>query len=485
MHPDRVRVGVGVAIIALVGALYLLTIRPGHYWGDDFALYILHARNISEGTPYGDTGFIYNPSYASLSPRTYPPVYPLMLAPIIRRGGMNLEAMKVETMLFFPAALFMIFLLFRNELRFHHAMALIAMLGFSPFFWDFKDGIRSDLPFLFFVYTAFIGIRIANEAAASRHSMWPGTLLAGVAACLAYGTRTLGLLIVPSLWVSDLMIHRKPTRLTVVVTLMCGAWVILQTIFLGRDASYLDQLAGWSPRVILNNSVYAMSIAHFWANGYSKAAAALLCLVFCGLSVCGYLVRARRRVTVLEVFILLYIAVILSWPAEQGFRFLIPVMPLLLFYSFLGLEEILALGRVLLGRVIFVALMAAVFLSYVGEYSTIDFKSPGVGVHAKSAREFFKFITEQTHEDEVFVFAKPRALALFTGRHASACHQPHDDKDLWNYFQKIGAAYVALGPPKDDPLRCFVEQHGDRFDPVYSNAEFIIYRIKRESMARP
>lgn len=481
MHSDRVKTAVAAAIIVLVVAFYLLTLRPGHYWGDDFALYILHARNIAEGASYGDTGYIYNPSYPFLSPRTYPPMYPLMLAPIIRWGGMNLEAMKIETMLFFPAALFVVFLLFKHDLRFDYTIALMVMLGFSPFFWDFKDGIRSDLPFLFFVYLAFLGVHLANKAAASRSSLLPGTLLAGVAAGLACEARTLGLLIVPSLWVSDLVIHKKPTRLTVAVTLMCAAWVVLQTALLGRDASYFDQFAGWSPRVILSNSVYAASLAHFWANGYDKSAAALLCLVFCGLAACGYLAKARERVTILEVFLPLYLLVILNWPAEQGFRFLIPVIPLLLFYSFLGLERIRSLGRIQLERRVFVGLMAAVFLSYAGEYSTMDFKSPGIGVHTKSAGKFFKFVAGQTRKDDVFVFAKPRALALFTGRHAAACHKPRDDADLWNYLQKINATYAALGPPDDEPLRLLVEQHCDCFDPVYSNADFRVYRIKRKA----
>ena len=481
MHSERAKTAVAAAIVVLVGVFYLLTIRPGHYWGDDFALYILHAKNIAEGTPYGETGFIYNASYASLSPRTYPPVYPLMLAPVIRWGGMNLEAMKMETMLLFPAALFVIFLLFRYELRFDYAVALLAMLGFSPFFWDFKDGIRSDVPFLFFVYLAFWGVHLAGKAAASRSSLLPGTLLAGVAACLACETRTLGFLIVPSLWASDLVIHKKPTRLTVAVTLMCAAWVVLQTVILGRDASYFDQFAGWSPRVILSNSIYAASLAYFWANGYSKVAAAILCMIFCGLAVCGYLAKARERVTILEVFLPLYLLVIVSWPAEQGFRFLIPIMPLFLFYSFLGLERIRSLGRIRLERRVFVALMAAVFISYAGEYSTMDFKSPGVGVHTESAGEFFKFVAGQTRKDDVFVFAKPRALVLFTGRRASACHVPRDDMELWNFFEKIGATYVALGPPDDKPLRALVERNGDRFVPVYSNADFRIYRIRGET----
>ena len=45
-----------VAIIVLVGLFQILTIRDGHGWGDDFARYIQHAKNIVEGEDYGALG---------------------------------------------------------------------------------------------------------------------------------------------------------------------------------------------------------------------------------------------------------------------------------------------------------------------------------------------------------------------------------------------------------------------------------------------
>lgn len=477
MLSDRAKMAVAAVLVVLIGVFYILTIRPGHYWGDDFALYILHARNIVEGVPYAQTGYIYNPSNPALSPKTYPPVYPMMLAPVIRWCGMNLEVMKVETILAFLAALFVIFLLFRKDLRFRHTVALVAMLGLNPFFWDFKDRICSDFPFLLFLFLSFLGMRMAGEAEKSGRAQLHGTLLAGLACCLACGSRTLGYLLIPSLVAADVVTRRRVSRLSVSVTLMCGAWVILQGALEGRDSSYFDQFAGWSPSVILHNLIYAASVAHFWANGYSRVAAVLLCLVFCGLAVPGYLSRVRERVTVLEVFLPLYVGVILVWPSEQGFRFFIPVIPLLLFYSFRGLEKI----REAPARKLFGVLMAAVLVSYAGEYSTQDFRSPGDGIHTENARAFFGFVSEQTRGEDVFVFAKPRALILCTGRRAAAGHRPKDDMDLWNYFGRIGATHVALGPVDDPPLRLLVERDGARFDPVYSNAEFRLYRIRDTS----
>src|SRR5262245_14683241 len=60
-------------------------------WGDDFALYIAHARNLVEGTSYTDTKFVYNPANAWYSPRAYPPGFPILLAPVYALQGLDLH----------------------------------------------------------------------------------------------------------------------------------------------------------------------------------------------------------------------------------------------------------------------------------------------------------------------------------------------------------------------------------------------------------
>ncbi len=57
-----------IVTVTGIAAWHLLTIRAGHDWGDAFSLYIQHAKNIVEGRPYADTGYLYNPSLPVLSP---------------------------------------------------------------------------------------------------------------------------------------------------------------------------------------------------------------------------------------------------------------------------------------------------------------------------------------------------------------------------------------------------------------------------------
>jgi hypothetical protein len=88
----KIKILTAVTVVAMVGVFYLVTIREGHRWGGDFSMYIHHAKNIVEGIDYRDTGYIYNPFYPSLGPKTYPPVFPLLLSPIYKWFGLKLKS---------------------------------------------------------------------------------------------------------------------------------------------------------------------------------------------------------------------------------------------------------------------------------------------------------------------------------------------------------------------------------------------------------
>src|SRR5436309_10610680 len=83
---------VSCAIAVGTGVFFSLTLRPGHDWGDDFAHYIGHARNLVEGRPYRDTGYLFHPRVNN--PDTYPPVFPLLLAPVYMLRGLDLTSLK-------------------------------------------------------------------------------------------------------------------------------------------------------------------------------------------------------------------------------------------------------------------------------------------------------------------------------------------------------------------------------------------------------
>ncbi len=480
MTAKRTRILVVLAIIAATGVLYLTTIRPGHRWGGDFSLYISHAKNIAEGRPYADTGFIYNPYYPHLSPDSYPPVYPLLLAPVYKAFGLNLTAMKVQNVLLFLACLAVLYLFFRRKLPFHYTAVLVGIIAFNPWFWDFKDEILSDISFLLFTYLALLYIQKSYDSYEAGQPRIRNAVMTGVLVCLSYGARSLGLMLVPSVILHDLIRYRKPTRFSSIVTAIFVAFVGLQTIFLRSDASYLASIVYSPESIIYKLFLDTRPVSDLWANGYLPAVKMLLFAVLTLLAFVGYIIRLRTKISYLEIFPVLYMIPIVIAPAVYGTRYLIPVIPLYVYYALAALNEWPVLQRKKLAGGVFWVLTAIIAVSYAAKYTSVDYGPLEQGIAQPDSVELFDFIKTRTEPDDVIIFRKPRVMALMTGRPSSVYHLTKNPGQLWEYFGEIDARYVVVGRPfREDMgfLVQFLQRYAKNLEQVFANRDFKVYRI--------
>jgi hypothetical protein len=467
-------------VILAVGVFHLSTIRRGHDWGDDFAMYIGHARNIAEGVPYADTGFVHNPLRPMYAPPAYPPVFPLILAPIHTIAGLNLTAMKMELVVLFLAALGLIALMAGTELSSRDLAAMAILVGFNPFFWNFKDSVLSDIPFLLFVFMSFHFIE-------AFHRSGPRRCLFGIAAvisvCLAYGTRSLGLVFVPCLLLHDALRFRRLSGLTMAIGVSLVACRLLEG-WVGVSGAYgLGQLSLHPRSVIQNIRIYAEALTAFWDNGHSRALCISLSILISAIALVGYWTLLRRRISLQEIFLPTYLAVILAWPGVQGTRFLIPVFPLILFYLFVGMRRLLQFSRARIQTMGFAAMLVLTLLTYAGAYVRQDFGPIREGMAKRETRELFEFIRGTAGPDDLVLFRKPRALALYARTRTSIWPDSENDEVMREHLRKSGARYVILGAGPQSPLPRgpqslvrFVEERPDIFRGVYSNADFEVYR---------
>lgn len=122
--------------------------------------------------------------------------------------------------------------------------------------------------------------------------------------------------------------------------------------------------------------------------------------------------------------------------------------------------------------------------SYGASYSTRELGPLSEGVGTTASAELFTLVSTQSAADDVLIFRRPRALALFTGRRASVYHTVRDDGELLAYMDGIGARYLVTGPePADDGgfLREFAERHPERFERVLTNADYRVYGARAPS----
>ncbi|MGE0610077.1 MAG: hypothetical protein AB7O62_23500 [Pirellulales bacterium] len=498
-----------LAILLAVASVHVMLLRPGHVWGDDFSMYLLHARCIAEGRAFTDTPYIYNPDYAFLGPPAYPPIAPLLMAPVYCLFGLNLLAIKGLMVGCFVAALGFLALLVRQRLWPWYVALLLVLVGVNVFYLRWIPYIGSDAPFLVFLFLALWLMEMMlghstvplakgdGEGVSIKKPKLPLALAVGVTIYLAFGTRTVGGVLLPVLLVTDLLRSRRLSRGTLLASLVFALLVAAQYLLIRpTGGGYADQL-NLEPLVLARNAAqYASRLVAVWSNGYWVPLAAALGLAFLVLALLGYVRAVRQRIGATEVFPVLYLGVILLFPSYQGERFLLPVLPLYVFYALLGLQcpWLESGGRE--RRWIAPTLVSLVLTTTAARLSAHDFGAIAEGLHRPESAALFDFVSQHTGPDDVFVFAKPRALGLMTGRRAAAFHRATDDSQMWDFLDRINAGYVVSfdndRPLADEEeralanyLRAFIARHGQRLEPVYANPDFRVYHIRRNGAALP
>ena len=472
--------------ILLLGGLYLATLRPGHEWGGDFSLYVAHARNLAEGRDYADTGYIYNPHFPSLSPRTYPPVFPLLLVPVYLTFGLNLMAMKAFLILFFMAFLWVFSLILRRHLSLPYVVACLLLVGLNPFCWQHKDRLLSEMPFMLFAYLALLLIEKAHEPGRTR--LWVWGLATGAIAFLAFGTRTVGVVLVPSLIACELVRNRRlgSFALTAVATFSVG--VMLEKLLLTLDGSYMDQVKYDLMLCVRVAVTEIKALALFVDNGYSRVAS--LALASCLLVLAGLtcLVRLRSGLRAYDWFVVFNFLLLAAWPfAEWDQRYQMPVMPFCFLYVCEGLYRLRAMSWGRFVTPVAATLGLAILVSYVTRYNRLEAGPFRHGICAPESVALFDYIKTNTRQDDVFLIQMPRELALYTGRRASGHHVPPSDEHLVNYLREIGATHVVLCREFTSSrmiLEPFLERQADRFDQIYARGQFVLYRVRQDTLAR-
>ena len=227
-------------------------------------------------------------------------------------------------------------------------------------------------------------------------------------------------------------------------------------------------------------------MAQFFDNGYHRLIFLQygLFVIFTVCAFIGYFIRTKS-ISIYEIFIPFYLSVVILWPTPEGFRFLIPIVPLFIFYFFLGIHQISTFiskhytqfSSIKLEKVLVTALLMLSFLAYTLKYTTCDFRSIKEGINKKETKELFNYITNHTEATNIFMYKKPRILSLFTGRKASAYFQSPDDRDLWNYLNRIGATHLIIEPIGPPFLLSFVQKYDKYLKKIYSNNDFILFQI--------
>lgn len=465
--------------LAGIAIFHFSTLRAGHDWGDDFAMYIRHSVNIVEGRAYDDTGFIMNPNII-IGPRTYPPIFPIMLTPISLFFGIDITAMKFLVVASIIALLGFTWYCFKKFLSPGYRVAMVALIGLNPIIWFYKDHVVSDLPFAFFSLISLCLMHQAYEKRGSRGRDVVSGALIGLSIYLAYGTRSVGLVLIPCLVAWDLIRNRRPSLIGSTGTVVAALCIYFQNVTSHADGGYGPQIGPGLNHLTDHSWLYYKIFSYFFENGYSKILKLLIFGAVSCLTVIGYILRLFRGISVFEFFPIFYFGPFLILPIMPIERYMVVLIPFLFLYTLIAVQWIgTRIGRESMSMALFVLLILG---SYAARYSTLEFGPYREGIGTPTSRGMFDYVRKNTSSDDVFLFRKPRALALMTERSAACWDLAQPDEDQWKFIDSIKGSYLVTGPkllsPDDDEyIGKFVDRNRDRFEKRYENSDFTVYKI--------
>lgn len=359
-----------VLLLALLGGLALL--NPYLDSDGDNAGFIVLAKSIATGRGFTSINF---PVYI---PHTlYQPLYPLILAPIVAAWPGNYLLLKLPSLLFGVIFVWAVWIAFRRRTLpgLWTLGLLVAAVALNRYVAEQAAATMTDMPYLAFSFLALAWAESRAERAGALEGVLLGTLVA-----LACMTRSVGITLAAAVVLAWILRGRWRAAIVAgaIVAVVIGAWsyrnamvltpenrfdnpifgdVSYSSHLLARD-SYRPELGLMTPvefvgnwgRRILANVHGVAKIAH---PGFTVVEAAIgragkgplpLALPFILLILVGWLRCARERPGALELYMLFYLGAATLYPAVRV-RYVLPVMPLALYYLARGTDVLLAWAR--------------------------------------------------------------------------------------------------------------------------------------------
>jgi hypothetical protein len=191
----------------------------------------------------------------------------------------------------------------------------------------------------------------------------------------------------------------------------------------------------------------------------------------------GFYLRIKKGIEFIDILIIAYMAILYIYPySSAGFRFLVPVAPILLLYSTRGLYFLMT-SLQWKKSIIYCLCIISFFAVYKYEWKIMLDRENIIepGPQRMDAQAAFDFINAHTEKNARILFKKPRALALYTDRNYFI---NNPEGDLQNQLRTHNIGYILISEEiSDNSVKDFVAKNPAELQLIWSNDSFRFYRI--------
>jgi hypothetical protein len=403
--------------------------------------------------------------------------YPLLLAPFLALFPDHYVPLKLLSMLLFLLSLPLLFHIIKGwggSLWLALGVAVLSAINLNLL--DFGHQVMTEIPFLFFsllgIFALLRSLRCKSAQITRKEKVLLG--LSILSLVFAYYIRSVGVVLLVAL--ISFLILRKRYRLALLAGLAILCLVLPWTLrnqAVADGGSYADVFLlknAYNPalgkitagdilaRMKSNLNTYAIFVipqALFPSlspsAGYrgSSELFYILGLLATLVTLLGFILKVRRAIGFLELYIFLFLGVCLLWPQMwSGMRFLIPVVPFLSYYFLVGLWSLAKkLGsklHPLWGKSLIWLLVTLMIIS---SFSGLVGASRGVKGYPPQWHNYFlvaEWCREHTPQESIFVARKPWLFYLSARRLVMNYPYTTDTEEMLSFMVRNQVDYVIL-----------------------------------------
>jgi Dolichyl-phosphate-mannose-protein mannosyltransferase len=480
--------------VILAALFYLVLVTPGvDPITTDWAMYVMHARNIATGHAYADTFYVFQPEAAATGGATYPSGYPLLLAPVYAMFGMNILAFKIVTDLALAFSLWPIYLFNRRYLSLVQSLLLTTAFGFSAAYLTLQDKLGSDALYQLLSFAALAFAIRVFESGQDAKWPWRAGAVAGLLLAAVEITRPVGLSLALAVLAYDALNRRRPTRFALALLAVFIPILALNSLLAHKDSSYSDQFVFSIGHAAHNIVAYVTGFSDVFANPFSHKLRYALWAVFTPLALFGFATKLRKVNPVPALYTALMLGVLaLYWAPNM--RYLAPLYPIYLLFAALGWNRLVQATPPQWRRPAQAVAIAGLLVGPVLSSAAIR-PNPDTLYTDPDFQQLAGYIKTNTAPRDLIVFWNARVLGLAASRPSSAypsaspIYQDSSPEKVLRYLDRVRPAYIVLdgGFPQDE--RYLVEATAaapGNFSTVYQNARFRLMRYQaKRYLANP
>ncbi len=486
-----IKIACGASVVVFL-LIYLLRLDQVVGMFSDDAWYVLLAKTLAAGQGYT----LGNSPIPGVMP-LYPPAFPFLLSLVFRLSPefpanlWLLKSVSILAMLGTGVIAYRYFMRDRELPPFVSLSIAVAAVLNPVIVVLATSTVMSECVFTFDFLLTIVVIEQAVRASKKGRAVWHYAMLGAALASFAFLTRSIAvsLILAVLIYLLKERLVRAALIFAAVVVVLIGPWMLYTrahaptpeqrkehggNIMQPYSAQFWQREAGNDlsgtisvgdlPTRVWNNmaEITSRDVGHLLVTqvfdgppvGTGKA---LISLLLSALSIAGFVLVVRERITLAEIAVPLSLGVTVLWPFETV-RFVLPLVPFILFYFLMGCRAVqhlhlwlqhtsrLRASWIAIGLVAASLAVASLYVnaeSISKTYGDSSVRSPRLQNLFHESETMCRWIDQTLPKDSTIVTNVPPLVYLYTGRKTIA----YDDAaNNWGNWNRMGVRYLAIFP---------------------------------------